>query len=414
MARLLLLLVIVLSASVLPEVAMARVYRVYACGEFQDAPSWSNYGAPSWSPRVSGPGVTARIACPADGLPRRGINVHNVVSGPGARKRVSRGAKASLVFVAPRGTTIVGIRTGYYFYRARRGWQTFLSADSHVLKGCYDRLGKCERTAGDRYLRTPPSSAVYLTVACKAARCPTTPTGNHSRGSAQALASLWQTVVVLEDDSMPTVGEPAGPLVTPGWKSGDQGVHFDAVDNTGVVTTEVLGDGSTLISGGGDSSTCDETLAVPCTDDMADYVVNTRLLSDGRHVLSFRAYDPAWNFSQLDRPVAVDNSPPGAPESLAVDGGDEPHRTNSFDIHWRNPPDDFYAPVTAAEYELCPASGGSCQRGEVAGAWIDSLEQFSVPGRGAWVLRLWLRDAANNADEGTSRDVTLRFDDSTG
>src|SRR3954468_1757551 len=383
--------------------ATAGVYKVGAC----DAADGSNA---SWGLVASRPTVTASVACPSNGSRGRGISAHNVVARGKAPKTVKRGTTAALVFTAPPGTSIVGLRAGYYFYRADPSWESFLSADLLPLKGCFGGNTECESTAKSRFVRTPPSAALYVGVVCNAAKCPTTPTGERSRGSVQALATLYSAVVSLRDDSAPGIADPTGALLAGSWVSGKQAVHVDATDNSGIAQLRITDGASELLAS---NSVCDSTQLIPCPQGSGDFVVDTTPLKpDGPHTLTFEARDAAGNVAHVDREVLIDNSPPGPPDQLISAIGDGWSRTNAFNVTWRNPGDDGGAPVTGAEYEFCPASGGDCQAASRDGPQISSLDGIAVPGRGDWLLRVWLRDAAGNADRRTApRAIPLRFDD---
>src|SRR3954465_8080631 len=137
----------------------------------------------------------------------------------------------------------------------------YLTAALQALKGCFGGNAECESTAKSRFVRTPPSAALYVGVVCNAAKCPTTPTGDRSRGSVQALATLYSAVVSLRDDSAPGIADPTGALLARGRLSGKQGVHVDAADNSGVAQLRVT-DGSTqLVASNG---VCDFTQLIPC------------------------------------------------------------------------------------------------------------------------------------------------------
>ncbi len=392
-----------LVTAITPGSSVAGVYKVRAC----DAAEGLNN---SWRLFSSRAAVAASVACPSNGSRRRGLSAHNVVARGSARKTVKRGTGAALVFNAPAGTSIVGIRAGYYFYRADSSWQAFLSADLQPIKGCYRGGGECESTATNRFVRTPPSSALYIGVVCVAAKCPTSPTGDSSRGSVQAMATLYSATVSLEDNSKPTLDEPTGSLLSEGWKSGTQDVHVGASDNSGISQIRILNGQASLVS---QSSACDLTQLTPCPSGGGDFVVDTSTIKpDGPHTLTFEVRDAGGNIEQLNRDVLIDNTAPGPAEQLAADVGDRWSRTNSFNVTWRNPAADGGAPIVGAEYELCPASGGACQPGSLDATALTSLDGLAVPGRGEWVLRMWLRDGAGNADRRTAPEaIRLRFDD---
>src|SRR3954465_5711248 len=271
----------------------------------------------------------------------------------------------------------------------------YLTAALQALKGCFGGGNDCESTATSRFVRTPPSAALYVGVVCNAARSPTTPTGDRSRGSVQALATLYSAVVSLRDDSAPGIADPAGALLSGGWLSGKQAVHVDAADNSGIGPLWITDGANELLAS---NSVCDSTQLIPCPQGSGDFVVDTTPLKpDGPHTLTFEARDAAGNVAHVDREVLIDNSPPGPPDQLTSAAGDGWSRTNAFNVTWRNPGDDGGAPVTGAESELCPASGGDCQTASSDGPQISSLDGIAVPGRGDWLLRVWLRDAAANA-----------------
>ena len=107
--------------------------------------------------------------------------------------------------------------------------------------------------------------------------------------------------------------------------------------------------------------------------------------------------------------VRIDNTPP-ARVGVAVDRGDSWRNQNSFVLTWTNPPENDRAPIAAADYKLCRASGGHCTQSEQKRDGVASVP-VQVPGPGEWTASLWRRDAAGNADPATTSDlVTLRYD----
>lgn len=384
--------------------ASANVYTVRAC-DAADGVNNSWAGIPSASK-----GVTAYSACPSGGNQRRGLIAHNVIARHGTPNAVNRGTLAGLVFVAPRGTVIVGIRAGYHFYRATPAWRAGLWNGRKLIKGCGRGSAPCERSATDEYLPTPRSALLYVAVTCAAASCPNTRTGDKARGSLQAAASLYSATVWLEDDSPPTIDGAGGSLWSDGWHSGTQAVNFGASDNSGISQTQLSADGRILAR---DTKTCDLTRPIPCPQGGDEFPIDTSVIKpDGPHTLTITAVDAAGNPVKVDRRILIDNTPPAPPVALSSDGGYGWRRANSFSVRWQDPPDDGGAPVAGAVYEICPAAGGACVGGERDAAGITSLEGLSVPGPGDWLLRVWLRDAAGNADRRTAADpIDLRLDD---
>lgn len=385
--------------------AQANVYTVRAC----DAAEGVNN---SWAVLPSSSrGVVAYTACPSGGSRRRGLAAHNVIGGRHGRPTsVKRGTHAGLIFTAPAGTTIVGIRAGYYLYRHDPRWRAGIWNGLRLVRGCGRGHAGCDRAAADRYIPIPHASSVAVAVVCAASSCPTTSSGDRTRGGVQVSASLYSATVSLADDSQPTLADAGGPLWTDGWHSGAQAVGFNASDNSGVSDARVVADDRVLDD---KANPCDFTRSVPCPEGGAQFGVDTSLIKpDGPHTLSLEARDAAGNVASVSRRVLIDNTPPAPPEELSVDGGYGWRRSNSFTVRWRNPPDDGGAPIAAAVYEICPAAGGPCQTQERAEAGIHSLDGVTVPAAGDWILRAWLRDAAGNADRRTAADpVDLRWDD---
>jgi hypothetical protein len=383
--------------------ASANVYTVRAC----DAADGVNH---SWAtiPSTSR-GVTAYSACPSGGNQRRGLIAHNVIARRGTPSGVSRGTLAGLAFVAPPGTVIVGIRAGYHFYRATHVWRVGLWNGRKLIKGCGRGSAPCERSATDEYLPTPRSALLYVAVTCAAASCPNTRTGDKARGSLQAAASLYSATVWLEDDSPPTIDGVGGSLWSDGWHSGTQVVNFGASDDSGISETHVTADGNRLVK---NVKQCDYTEPSPCPQGGDQLSVDTTTIRpDGPHAIGVEAVDAAGNVTTTTKRVMIDNAPPAPPVALSLDGGYGWRRANSFSVGWQGPPDDGGAPVAGAVYEICPAAGGACVGGERDAAGITALEGLSVPGPGDWLLRVWLRDAAGNADRRTAADpIDLRFD----
>ena len=381
----------------------AGVYEVRAC----DAADGVNN---SWAPLPTRTGVRATVACPSNGHRRRGLSGRNVVARSGERQYAKRGAVAGLAFVAPPDTAIVGVRAGYYFYRADASWQAMLSNGLQVIKGCHRGQFACEVVASNRFLATPPSPALFVAVHCNAQRCPTTSTGDRSRGSLQALATLYSAVVSVEDNTKPAINGFGGSLWTDGWHRGEHALTVDTTDNSGVSTVRLLRGERELAA---DRRSCDFTFAVPCPQNASSFNVDTSVIKpDGPHTLVVETRDAAGNVQQTPRQVFVDNTPPASPQALAAEGGESWSRSNAFNVRWRNPGADGGSPVAGAEYEICPAGGGACQQGSRDGADLSSLDGLTVPGPGEWTVRVWLRDAAGNSDRRTaSAPLRLRFDD---
>jgi hypothetical protein len=385
-----------------PAPSVAGTYEVRAC----DAADGVNN---SWLPLPARTGVASTVACPSNGHRRRGLSARNVIAQSGGRTYAKRGAIAGLAFTAPPDTAIVGIRGGYYFYRADPSWQAVLTNGFQVIKGCHYGQFACESVASNRLLATAPTPVLVVAVHCNATRCPTTGTGDRTRGSLQALATLYSAVVTIEDDTKPAISRVGGSLLTEGWHRGQQTVNLDTTDNSGISRISVTPENVAPMA---DARACDSTRTVPCPQGGGEFVVDTASIKDGRRTVTIEARDAAGNTEHLTRDVLIDNTPPPSPQQLAADDADRWSRANSFAVRWRNPPNDEGAPIAGVQYELCPAAGGACQEGSRDGPGLNSLDGLSVPGPGEWVLRVWLRDAAGNTDRRTAAPpLRLRFDD---
>jgi hypothetical protein len=211
-----------------------------------------------------------------------------------------------------------------------------------------------------------------------------------------------------------------------GWRNGNRTVTLDAADNVGIKITRAYIDGALRAEETGRPQRCNYTLKAPCPNGGATLTVPTAGLTDGPHTVRAQATDTAGNVG-WSAPVSVrsDNHAPTQPLGLTLDGTAGSWRTaNQFALRWRNPPQS-YAPITAAEYELCPTVADSvssqakaaarrqCVRGTRTGSALSRIANLRVPKEDAWSLRLWLRDAAGNQEpasavqiDGLNYDVT--------
>jgi len=377
-----------------PAGAGAGTYDVAAC----DAAGGLNN---SWVASTNAPGVVAAYAvCPSGGDPARGMIARSVVA---AGSAATQGALARLTFYAPPGTAIIGVRASSEFTRNSSHWQAALSNGAQVLRGCFAGLAEsCSTSAVDEWTDIPASAQLHVEAYCAISDC--------DLGSSSANARLYSAVVRVQDDLPPSIDAPGGGLWADGWIGGTQTVQWQASDNTGIRTNAVLIDGEMV---GQDTHTsCDYTYAIPCPPGSGSFNVNTRAVPDGSHQLQLRATDAAGNSVQIERTIKVDNAPPGAPQHLAVDGGESWRATDTVTAHWTNPTGDNGAPVAGANWQLCPVAGrDTCASGSKAGNGIDALPDIKIPRAGEWTLRVWLTDAAGNADIRTAAPaVTVRYD----
>jgi hypothetical protein len=377
-----------------PVAVQAGTYDVPAC----DAAGGANN---SWVPFNNISSVAAYAECPSGGDPNRGLVARTALTDAGN----SQGVMARLLFAAPPATTIVALRASYDFFRSDAHWEAALSTGSQVLRGCpAGGVNLCSASSVDEWIGVPNAGAIYIDVFCAASSCP-----QGRDPSVGAKARLYSAVVRIQDDQPPTIGSPGGGMWSDGWKSGMQTISFDASDNTGIARNLVLIDGQQAVKA---DHTCDFTFPRPCPDGGGTFNVQTSGFSDGAHQLDLQTVDSAGNPTTVSRTVLIDNTPPVSPQQLTVDGGEGWRSTNSFDVRWSNPPADGGAPIAGAVWQLCPSTGSApCTTGSQDGADLAALHDLKVPASGDWLLRVWLRDQAGNADQRTAAPpVHLRHD----
>lgn len=221
--------------------------------------------------------------------------------------------------------------------------------------------------------------------------------------------SEWKDVSVTLDDAEPPAIANATGLGTAGssWVRGSQPLSFDASDNTGVKRVEVDVDGASVAD---QPHACDYGKAAPCSDHSWAGQVDTATLADGPHTLHLAAQDAADTWaSPADRSFNADNHAPDAP-TISVDGGEGMRSTPTWTLRWTDPPNQF-APIVATSYRVCRADGSGCYGGRVAPGASPLTGSFGITQPGDYTLRIWLEDAAGNADPAhTSNEVHLRFD----
>jgi hypothetical protein len=237
------------------------------------------------------------------------------------------------------------------------------------------------------------------------------------QGSWSALRALTITV---DDPTAPGAWIDGGTLTDGGWRRGSQWVRVVGYDaGSGVRFSEVGLDGTRVglieypcdkVSVGGEWR---GTRMQPCLTkvDSAQTVATTNF-SDGPHLLGHCTTDFAGNVACAPgRPVLIDNNPPAHPRAVALAGGEEWRRTNDFDLGWENPDQGPASPIAGAAWRLSGGSGFDTGARFAAGRDRRSLADLSVPGSGAYSLRLWLRDEAGNEAPESAVTVPLRFDD---
>lgn len=378
--------------------ASAGTYTVHACD-----PNVGNVNN-SFAPYADQL-MDAYTGCGGEGLVAR-----NVFDGGTS----GQGARAAMIFDAPPGAIVRSVATQVAITRPNCAWSTILVASGQDFGGQaiggYGAGQNCDGPyAFDNTYFAPGGIGVnvYNTRFRIESQCVYASCARNGR----AAIRLTNTRVEVQDDVPPVIASATGDLWTSdGWVGGQQRLTVTATDNTGIRSQRVLVDGREIIRR---SHPCDPTQRAPCPGTASfDPNLATRDLGvDGEHRVRIEAEDTGGVGGAAERTVRLDNTPPDPPASIRVDGGDGWRATNGFGIAWTNPTERF-APIGAAEYELCRDETKDCITRVVIGRAITKLDDVKVPGAGEWTMRLWLHDTAGNRDKRlAATPLKLRFDD---
>ena len=221
-------------------------------------------------------------------------------------------------------------------------------------------------------------------------------------------AAMYGARVTLSDPTPPTLNTPSGALWAPGeadgFHKGTESVTVAAQDVGGGVASIVLAvDGHPVETY---SASCNFTFAQPCPSSTGaqTLALPTTELSDGTHTLTLVATDAAGNQSTVaSQEITVANNPPPAPVGLAATATQAGGST--FTATWADPSGQL-APITAATYQVCPASGSEpCSAPTAAPAAGPAT--VTVPGPGTWSLSVWLTNAAGSGSTANAAHITL-------
>jgi hypothetical protein len=347
--------------------------------------------------------VAVYVACPT--LVAR--NVYGGFTSPG-------GVEGGWVLNPPAGASISSVLTAGNA-SGFNGWQATLYAGGQLFMNC-PGASCAGGTAAWNGIGGPTYGApVVARLRCGSSNGCTNAGGLLGGGN----MNIERTTVTIADSTPPAVSV-GGSAAAGGWRAGTQSVDVSASDNVGVQEDRVLVD-STLF--GAARPPCNYGQKVPCPNGVNTLQVPTGGLSDGAHTLSAQAVDAAQNVGTSSGvTIYSDNTPPTQPLDVALDGGGTWSTENKFRVTWRDPPQRF-APIVAAEYQLCPtvaedASAAAraqaqrqCVRGSRTGNGLTKIDDLTVPKENAWTLSLWLRDAAGNQQAASAVGVDgLNYD----
>jgi hypothetical protein len=311
------------------------------------------------------------------------------------------GAAGGWTFNAPPGTSIVS-GAFYAWADAHDGWQAAIfrlggGASGSSWLNCPGGDG-CQANPGNQWVGGPGYNA---SAAVAHLRCNRSTTCTRSA----ALQVDGSASVALQDDVQPSLAL-TGAGASGDWVAGTPPVIIDATDNTGIRDTLLLIDGGQrrAVPHG-----CDYRQPVPCSNQRTALDAPTTIFPDGRHTLTVQAIDAAGNTGAASRQLLIDNTAPSTPQGVDVVGGVGWGAQATRRVRWTNPQQRF-APITAARYRLCPAEADSsdpdvsakartaCVNGQQPGRDVSEIPELELPTPGVWTLRLWLVDAAGNAD----------------
>ena len=378
----------------------AGIYEVLACNGGAGAD-----GATSSFETRADPGMTSYQACP----PGEGLVTRSVYDGG----QTAPFDGAYQFFDAPPGATVDSISFIAGLWRHDCDYTVGLLAGAigdyggRLVWGHLNRQDCLFEETPNSYYNDRQDVVVDAPRLRMEARCGRSP--NCSRSGGTSGMRMKDIRVRVRDEVPPALSNGRGSLWgATGWQRGTQTVGFDVNDNVGVRATSVLVAGTRLQT---KTNHCDYTQRVPCPQSRDDFTLDTVAIRAGRHDLLIEAIDSAGNTAVDSTGILIDNTPPTAPERVALRGGDGWRARNSFDVRWSNPSQGSAAPIAAAEHELCPTQG-PCSHGSHSGDGLAAIDGFEVPGSGVYTLRLWLRDAAGNEDRRRAAPpLQLRFDD---
>ncbi|MEX0992869.1 MAG: hypothetical protein WDZ37_02630 [Solirubrobacterales bacterium] len=408
--------------------AHAGSYDVYACG----GPAGNAQSAfrPAADPLMS-----AYSICPAS----------NIATGVVTKVRSDGGVAPYLsgayqVFDAPPGNTLESTTLSIAELRMEKHWTVGIVAydqfdGGEVVFGCQAWLPGCDIATPAFYgpvtVGLGGRRSFRLETRCGSlSGCSATSTGKTPAN--RAIFSATQISVRVRDDGIPRMRPIGGNAWMSGWHRGIEAVQFTSADWSGIRLHRLYVNGALereddlLDARWPAGIRCDYTRPQPCTSGTTGSMdVDTKRLPDGENRLRLEAVDPAGNVGASQRTIRVDNTAPAKVSAATVENGDGWRRSNGYSVGWENPPGQI-APIDRAHYSLCPAGGGACVDGERAGEAIvpvdtpeaqpppaiDRIDSIEVPEPGDYELRVWLRDAAGNADHDRASDALhLRFDD---
>ena len=390
----------------IPATGQANEFTINACQA--DRAEFSTRAFENFANR----GMMWRRACDPIGPGLRGLVTANVVRAG----RVQRGSRAYFVLSAPAGTHFTKLtwsgdarrddcRYALQLWASRPDGSAVSIKNVRANRRCPDQ--GAGQTAGW------PSAHVYsidgATKIFQRVLCVASAQKPYCSAHSVNYIRTFKARATVVDTSPPGVSIIRdNPFTRGAWVHGTQQVNYAALDNVGVRLARPVFGG---VAYGDTPRPCNYALPVPCVNGPASLRVDTAHLREGTQGLRVQAEDAARNLgASAPVTVRVDHTAPGA-VPVSIDGGESWRNRNDFDLTWANSSEGDRAPITAAHYRMCRATGTPCINDERTGIGIDRIDDLTVPGPGEWQLRLWREDAAANQEPANaSVPLSLRYD----
>jgi len=394
--------------------AQAGTYQVIACSD--DGIAATGLHTPNvnnaWTqiPATPPTGLEAFVSCPPQGsLQHNGIVAEDHIPGP---PNAAGGAEVLWRFTAPPGTSITHVDVDRFLGKeGDQSWRPYGRADGAIFDTCDIASGQDDcQNRGRASFAINNASTIDYGVRCDATNACGTGFSLHS-----VWVSLYSAGVTVSDPSSPALSGPSGPLWSTTYtQARSETSSWGGTDNTGISEAAWYVDGLQQTQ---DRNGCDYSRPIPCPNMAADsaHAVDLGASREGQHQLQAVVKDAAGNLTAATKTITIDRTAPGPPNALVVSGGDASRATNSFDVTWTNP-DGQAAPITRAHYRFCPVFGAAPCTAEATSSAdnIASLTALRVPSQGAWLLSVWLEDAAGNTNATNTATVPLHYLDGAG
>jgi hypothetical protein len=386
--------------------ATAGNYLVAQCGWYVDRDA-------DWADTTGGAKFRSDSWCvPSGGDPFAGVHVKSFTRGGGT---LSGTRFARWRWVAPAGTGISRV-SGTWWHALHDGMEQRIGAGN--WSGGFDPFLSAAATdttpRGFSHEFSVPQPALEDRLLCARAESKWCSLGSDSWSALRGLT------IDIFDGHAPGPGAAGADLAAGGWRRGAQRVNYWDTDvGGGVRFSETLLDGARV---GLTEYPCAKALIdgvwratrmQPCPTGAADEVtVQTTNFSDGPHELTRCAIDFAGNRACLfPLVVLIDNHPPASPRGLSLAGGEGWRRIDDFDFSWSNPDQGRASPIGGAYWRITGPAGYDTGVKLAAGRGLSVLADRTVPRPGLFMLRLWLRDEAGNADSASAVELPMRLDD---